>query len=43
MAVRLILAALLALAVASPAFADNNNGNNANNPPQTATGGKPHP
>jgi hypothetical protein len=43
MAARLIFAVLLALAVASPAFADNNNGNNANNPPGTATGGPPHP
>jgi hypothetical protein len=38
MAARLFLAALLALAVAGPAFADNN-GNNANNPPTTSGGG----
>jgi hypothetical protein len=31
--------ALLAFGL-GPALADNNNGNNANNPPNTATGGR---
>lgn len=41
---RILMIALAAfLALTAPAFADNNNGNNANNPPHTATGGGPHP
>jgi hypothetical protein len=39
----IVLAAFIALTALGPALADNNNGNNANNPPNTARGGPPHP